>query len=630
MEHDIPEDTLSVRGNVKALLSSVPMFDALSVTALDSIAAEIEWLSLPGGTTLFEAGDVSDAMFVLLSGCLGTYAPHSSDRRRFLSRVMAGETVGEMGLISGKPRTATVIALRDSEVGRLPLEAFNRIVRSYPDAMYRIAQLTVQRLEASTATTRPRQQGPRTFTLVPQSIDVDSASFAIELVNALRTQGRAELVWSVRGADHSSHWFHKVESANDFVVYVADCTPTTWSKLCIRQADALLLLTRAENPVGQWAALQGTREERVAARRAELILLNDDGIQPGAAARWLAANPGLPHHHVTNAPDIQRVVRLLTGTAVGVVLSGGGARGFAHIGVVRALREAGIPIDLVGGTSIGSIMGAAVAKGWSNEEMIKVFRRTFVDTNPLGDYTLPVVSIVSGRRVSERLRREFGSDDIEDLPLPFYCVSANLTSGKAEVHTRGTLWRWLRASVAIPGVLPPVVFNGQVLVDGGTMNNLPIDVMRHLGRGAIIGVDIGADPQFTSSGDSDDVPPFWRVGRWLSTWRRRPTLLKILLRAGMVSSSAASTAHREQTDLLVVPPLDGIDMLNWKSFDAAIVAGYAYSVALLGRLSPELRARLHCGAFPDPRSLQLTAARVSGSPVPRHDEPVHSGAIPIR
>lgn len=595
MEDDIPEDTISVRGNIHVLLSTLPMFETLSAAALSNIAAEIEWLSLPGGTTLFEAGEPSDAMYVLLSGCLGTYAPKGGDRRRFLARVVAGETVGEMGILSGKPRTADVIALRDSELGRLSRDAFDRIVRTHPEAMYRIAQITVQRLEASTAMPRPRMHGPRTFTLVPQSIDVDTATFAIELVNALRRQGRAELVWSVRGADHSSHWFHKVEAANEYVVYVADCTPTIWSKLCIRQADALLLLARADNPADVWPALQGSRDERVALQRAEMVLLNDEGIVAGSAARWITANPGLPHHHVRDASDIQRVARMLTGTAVGLVLSGGGARGFAHLGVVRALREAGIPIDLVGGTSIGSIMGAAVASCWSVDQMIKVFRRTFVDSNPLGDYTLPVVSIVSGRRVSERLHREFGSGAIEDLPLPFFCVSANLTSGRAEVHTRGTVWRWLRASVAIPGVLPPVMVDGQVLVDGGTMNNLPIDVMRHLGRGAIIGVDIGADPQFVPNGEGMDVPPLWRIGRWLSTWRRRPSLLKILLRAGMVSSSAASTAHREQTDLLIVPPLDGIDMLNWKSFDAAIAAGYAHAKSQLAQMTPELAERLRRG-----------------------------------
>ena len=615
MEHDIPEDTLSVRGNVKLLLSSLPMFESLSTAALDAVAADFEWLSVPGGATLFAAGEPSDAMYVLLSGCLATYAPRGHERRRFQSRIMAGETVGELGIISGKPRHADVVALRDSEVGRLSREAFDRIVREHPEAMYRIAQLTVQRLEDAGPSGRPRRHGPRTFTILPQSVDVDAATFAIELVSALNRQGRAELVWSVRGADHTSHWFHKVESANDFVVYVADHTPTTWSKLCVRQADALLLVARASNPPGPWPVLQGSREGVNALHRAELILSNDAGIEPGTASAWLDAHPGLPHHHVQAAADVQRVARLLTGTAVGLVLSGGGARGFAHIGVVRALREAGIPIDMVGGTSIGSIMGAAVAAGWSVEQMITVFQRTFVDSNPLGDYPFPLVSLVSGRRVSERLRREFGPAAIEDLPIPFYCVSANLTTGRIEVHTRGRLWRWLRSSVSIPGVLPPVMFRDQVLVDGGTMNNLPIDVMRHMGRGVIIGVDIGADPQFSPNGNGSDVPPFWHIHRWRATWQRKPKLLKTLLRAAMISSSAASQLHREQTDLLIVPPLTGIDMLSWRSFHAAIEAGYQHTKVQLASISPELAHLLHrgdAGVAAAPTPVKLPAAlRVS-------------------
>ena len=218
-------------------------------------------------------------------------------------------------------------------------------------------------------------------------------------------------------------------------------------------------------------------------------MLHETGIANGVAARWQASLPGIRHHHVRGSADFERVVRLLTGRAVGLVLSGGGARGFAHLGVVRALREHGVPIDLVGGTSMGGILAAGVAKDWDDAELVERFRRCFVDTNPLSDFTLPVVSLVSGRKVGMLLRRELGDLDIEDLPLPFFCVSSNLTTGRIAVHQRGPLWRWLRASVAIPGVLPPVFQGGEVFVDGGSMNNLPVDVMRASGRGAVIGVD---------------------------------------------------------------------------------------------------------------------------------------------
>jgi NTE family protein len=451
--------------------------------------------------------------------------------------------------------------------------------------MLRIAQLTVNRLETSQARNRGRVHGARTFAILPQNLDVDAGGFASELVKALKQFGRTELVWSVRGATHTSHWFHRIESSNEFVVYVADPAPGTWSSLCVRQADALMLLVRASSPPGPWAVLNSAlRGGNTTPHRAELVLIHDGVITPGATARWLEAQPGVAHHHVTEAADVLRVARLLTGHGNGLVLSGGGARGFAHIGIVKALREANIPIDLVGGTSMGGILGAGVASRWSIEEMTERFRRSFVDVNPLRDYTFPVVSLVSGRRVSRLLHREFGDVTIEDLPLPFFCVSSNLTTGHSDVHKRGLLWRWLRASVAIPGVLPPVMHNGELLVDGGTMNNLPVDAMRELGRGPVLGCDVGADRAFTAEGDDMDVPSPWQILAWLRRKRGRPNIFRILWRAGMVNSAATTLAHREKTDLLLQPPLAEIDMLNWKAFDRAIALGYEYTVRRLAAL----------------------------------------------
>ncbi len=560
---------------------------------LTAIAAEVEWLSLPGGSALFAANDPSDAMYIVLSGCLGVYLTPGSDRRRFIGRIVAGDTVGEMGLVSGRPRTATIVALRDTELARLSRDAFDKVFRRHPEAMLRIAQITVDRLESNQVRSRSRAAGARTFAILPQSVDVDAAGFASDLVKALARFGRAELVWSVRGAAHTSHWFSTVEAANDFVVYVGDATLNSWTSLCVRQADALMLLARADNTPGEWAVLANQRDENTAPQRAELVLLHDESISTGAAALWQAAQPGVPHHHVTSSTDVARVARLVTGQAVGIVFSGGGARGFAHIGIVKALREAGIPMDLVGGTSMGAIMGGGVALGWSIEEMTERFRRSFVDVNPLRDYTLPVFSLVTGRKVSTLLHREFGDVTIEDLPLPYFCVSSNLTTGHSDVHRRGTLWRWLRASVAIPGVLPPVMNNGEVLVDGGTMNNLPVDAMRELGRGPVVGCDVGGARAFTGESADPDVPSLWDLAGWLRRSRGRPNIFRILWRAGMVNSAATSSAHREKTDLLLQPPLSQVDMLNWQHFDRAIALGYEYTTRRLAELPADATVWKH-------------------------------------
>jgi len=586
MEGDIPEETVLMRADLGAVLSGLSLFKGLEPGVIRQIGAAAEWLSLPGGATLFRAGERPDALYVVLSGCLGVFLPDRAPPQ-IRGRVVAGGTVGEMGMISGRPRTADVVALRDTELARVSRESFDRVFGQYPDAMLRIARLTVDRLEQSQSRSPTALQGARTFTLIPQSLEVDVGGFATEFVQALSACGRTELVWSVRAAAHTSHWFHRLEAANDYVVYVADSQPSVWSNLCVRQADALLLLARAETEAGDWSVLDNQRGASLAHQRAELILLHDGDFVRGAAARWIGRHPQIAHHHVNGAADIQRVARVLTGRGIGLVLSGGGARGFAHIGIVKALREAGIPIDLVGGTSMGGILGAGVALRWSVQELTDRFRRAFVDVNPLRDYTLPFVSLVSGRKVSRLLKNAFGDITIEDLPLEFFCVSSNLTSGHSEVHRRGELWRWLRSSVAIPGVLPPIIHKGEVLVDGGTMNNLPVDAMRELGRGPVIGCDVGADRAFTSRSEEIDVPLPWQLMSWSRRARHLPNIFQILWRAGMVNSSAMTAAHREKTDLLLQPPLAQIDMLNWKAFEKAIDVGYEYAARRLESLPAE-------------------------------------------
>jgi len=553
------------RANPWAMLAALPLFNGLPQSVVDAAVTELEWRSLPGGHLLFEAGTPADAVYFVVSGCLGVYGPGGE----LIGRVAAGETVGEMGLIVSRPRRATVRALRDSELALLSAATFERVLLGHPEAILRLARLTVQRIDGRDSEQR-RVITPRTLAVVPLEAGVDVAGEAESLVNALSRFGRADLVSRERAGRHSPQWFHERESRNDFVVYAAEAGDTPWTRLCLRQADVVLLAARAAGDGAGWTA--GPWQDGTM-RRAELLLLHHGEFANGAAARWQASLPGIAHHHVRGPGDYDRVVRLLTGRALGLVLSGGGARGFAHLGVVRALREHGVPIDLVGGTSMGGILAAGVASDWSDEELVQRFKRSFVDTNPLSDFTLPLVSLVSGRKVGMLLRREFGDIDIADLPLPFFCVSSNLTTGRIAVHQQGPLWRWLRASIAIPGVLPPVFQGGEVFVDGGAMNNLPVDVMRAKGRGPVVGVDCGMDRAFTTDVDDTETPSMWKLFGARAR-RRRPNILKILWRAGMVNSAAATLERRLQSDLLITPALESLDLLDWKGFARAIEIGY--------------------------------------------------------
>ncbi len=562
----------SRRSELLARVAHLPLFAGLDRRTLVRVADELEWIALPGGAELFREMDPPDAVYVLIAGCLGAFRD-AGERIKLIGRIQAGETVGEMALLSGHPRTATVRALRDSEVVRFSLAAFERMARAHPEAMLTVARIAVERLER-TLDGRHQEPPPRTLALLPAHDGIDLDTLVERLGRALGRFGEVVVVDSEHFAHAPIAQLHQVEVEHKFVLYVGSAALPAWNERCRRQADCLLLVADALNSPGPLTAPIPDGETQ---QTQLLALLQPGRIVAGAARAWRARLDIDQHIHLRDTADIERLARRIARRSVGVVFSGGGARGFAHIGAIRALREAGLTIDAVGGTSIGALMAAGVAHEWEDETFHQTFHRAFVSSNPLSDYTLPLVSLVAGRKASKLLRREFGEGDIEDLPLPFYCVSADLAQGRAVVHREGQLWRALRATIAIPGVLPPVCNNGQVLVDGGVIDNLPVAAMRRLNAGPIIGIDIAGQHALAADLDETDLPSIWQL--LSQRWRgkpKRPGILRILLRAGMVNSASTAETNASMSDLMLKPPVDGIDLLAWERFDDAIEVGYVH------------------------------------------------------
>jgi NTE family protein len=572
-------------GDLQDLLRRSEVFKHLHDHELDALAAEMAWFSLPGGAALFETGDASDSMYVLRTGSLGAFGvPQSGGAARLLGVIPRGATVGELGLITGQPRAAAVHALRDSELLRLSRASFEQLVRKHPEAMLGAARSATAQLLART---RQRGKGepvdaPRTFAILPFDRRIDARGFAERLRKQLLVYGDCLLIDAELGHGRSTEWFAQRESEVRFVLYLDD-GDASWRQLCERQADALLFLVDAERPAAAWPEAAVADAQRARRRPRHLILL-----QPhprfiyGAARGWRAAlkDGELRHHHARHNDDLARIARLLSGNGTGLVLSGGGARGFAQIGVIRALREAGIAMDSVIGTSIGAIIGAGAAYEWDGPKMREAYKRAFVDGKPLADWTLPLVALTRGGRTTMLLREAFGEIDIEDLPVDFACLSADLTSGCAAVHRSGLLWRWLRASSAVPGILPPLLHEGHVYVDGAVINNLPTDVLSDEGLRRIIAVDISADDMLTAHVD-ESASPSWPA---LWTQRRegkRPNAFAILVRAGMLNSETGSARRRELASLLLRPDLEAIGLLDWHEFERAIAAGYGYARKVL-------------------------------------------------
>ncbi|GJE45930.1 patatin-like phospholipase family protein [Methylobacterium soli] len=551
----------------------VPFLDGLDAEAVDAFRRRLEPVAVAGGRILFAEGEEADSLYVLVSGAVGiaNHDPATGLIRR-IARLRPPETVGEVALLSNGPRSATATVLRDSLLLRLSREAFDEIAARHPSAMLYFARLLADRLRSGT--TRPALHLPMTFAVIGVTPGVSAARFGRTLATALGARTGCLPAWP-ENADET--WFHAYETEHGRVVYAADDPVCAWTRLCLRRADHVLLLAAPGQP--PFPALQGVDLGAPDGwRRCDLVIEQAaDAAVPRAADPAIDALGVAMRHQVRagRTADHDRLGRLVSGRARGLVLGGGGARGFAHLGVLRALHEADHTIDFVGGTSIGAVVAASVAMGWSLDEIQDHILEAFVLSSPLNDYTLPVLSLTRGIKVDTRLRHHFGTVRIEDLWLPFLCVSANLTTGAAMVHTRGDLVGALRASIAIPGLLPPVIAEDGVLVDGGTMNNLPADLLADLERGRVLAVDVGSDLAF------ERMPMrSWRgrmIRRLLGAPEATPGIAQLLLRAATVSSDAQAAMARERAAVVLRPPLAGIDLRDWAAYASVAEIGYRHA-----------------------------------------------------
>ncbi|OYW30239.1 MAG: cyclic nucleotide-binding protein [Caulobacter sp. 12-67-6] len=512
------------------------------------------WFSLPGGATLYAPGEAADQLYFLRTGRLGAFRREEGQEPQFLGVIRPGEPAGEMALIGGTPHSANLVALRDSEVLALPRADFFEAAESDPTVMLELSRLMIRR--ARQAQTHAAIGDPSVFGFIAVEAGLAIRPVVERLARCIETLGYSVTVEGGESLLAPTEWFSNVEREHDFVLYVAEADETQWKYLVGRQVDHLFRIGRGDRapPADIPTYASGPLQ---AQRLVDLILLQSSSLkQPQGSEAWMEATQAarLFHLRENGMADVQRLARVLTGQSVGLVLSGGGARAYAHIGAIQAMRERGIPIDFVGGASMGAVIAAGLAMGWDDGEMETRIRQAFVESSPLDDIAFPMIAMTRGDKVKARLEEHFGDIQISDLWLPFFCVSSNLTSGSYHLHRRGPLHNALRASISLPGVLPPVCENGAVLVDGAVMKNFPADVMRAFQLGPIVGVDVTRGRSIT---DEDVVTPpsLWRWF-WSGEWRKGPPIVALLMRAATVSTGRDLAASREASDVLITPRMD--------------------------------------------------------------------------
>lgn len=574
--------------------------DYFGVALGDDLLAEFEVCEVAGGDWLFHQGEDGSSLYLMVRGRLQVFREGPEPGAlQLLGEVVPGESVGETGLLSGGKRSAGIRAIRDSLLVRIDRELFERLSGSHPALVMKLASHVATLLHRShDGGAQAASRRLNTITLLPLDQTSRTEEFCQKLAEALGTHGQtlnltagnlaekgAPTAMSANQQDipaELQYWLHQQEILNRFMVYNCEANDSTWNRFAMRQSDLVVFVANSQETadLSDWETRLRAGKGAATGRQALVLLQAESSNSITGTARWLKDRQPDFHLHVREdkADDVQRVARIISGNALGLVLGAGGARGFAHLGVYKALLELGITVDWVGGASIGSIFGSPIASDWDYEKAFRVARHSFVKVKPFSDYTLPLVALIRGRRMMRELQAT-QNHLIEDMPIPFFCVSSILDSGELKLHEQGNVANALRASASLPAVLPPAVVDNRLVIDGSVLNGLPVDIMLQKPVGNIIAVDLSSHKSYEV--DYESVPSPWAIlaGRLLPFFRRYrvPSLATTILKATEIGTQLEVRMSSKKADLLLQPPVRKFGLTDVRAFDQVVDAGYQYA-----------------------------------------------------
>jgi predicted acylesterase/phospholipase RssA/CRP-like cAMP-binding protein len=565
-------------------LKANPIFTSLDRHALEKIQKKFKIVHLKKNKFLFRQGEFSDGMYLLVSGKLIAILRTDNNEEKILNEIIAGESIGEIGALSQEPRAASIKAMRDCELLKLSRESFSELSQEYPMIVTATINTLINRsrtlLELITNNAAHRKH----IAVVPANHHISLQRFSERL---METAKDIEGVTIVSDYDpdfrekYHSHTASKkhiedLEDNKEKIIYILSFEDGVLSKICYDKVDMFYIVgNNATKPYINPEELKKIRQQELPYKtKSDLIMLHDDGKHPPQGTiEWLKLEDfGLQHHIRINADkDFQRLLRFMMGTAVGVVLGGGGVRSWAHIGALRAIEEAGIPIDAIGGSSAGAI----VAGYYALFGTYKDGNHGLHDLTSVTDKTVswlcltwPAASLFNGIAFTAQQKKLFGKHKIENMWLPYFCVSCNLSKSAPVIHTSGHLWKKIRASSSVPGVYPPVVMRGKLHLDGGIVNNLPVDSMKKFSPsiGTIIAVELIHNSKDEKYYNFPPSLPFWHTMlaklKIIKTDYKFPHFVDMVLRAMLAGSSAKQIENALAADILISPDLSSFDLLH--------------------------------------------------------------------
>ncbi|CAO3612446.1 unnamed protein product [Cunninghamella echinulata] len=689
------------------------LVDSLSALLLH-IDLSLEWMQVNAGQIISRENEPSDSIYMVLHGRLRTIKEKKEGVIEILGEFGHGESVGELEVLTGSPTSATLHAIRDSEIARMPKTLFNALALRHPEVTlqvsrliaYRSLQLVINKnipvqnnnvslsLKTTDESIRKSMAGSlgsnfnhtelygknnvnlKTIGILPVNSLVPLADFATTLKNALQQDVGASCIllssatittvmgkhaFSRMGKLKIASWLAEQEEKARIVLYLADGgVNSQWTRTCIRQADCILLVGLGDDDpsIGEYERYM--INTKTTARKELVLLHRERSCIPGSTRNWLKNRLWIQAHHHIFMPmkrhttlatdriqppwlasqgrkmtesslsvlhnvkgqlekyystiptfgrlinkkrgssltsvdslsrnDFARLARRLCGKSVALVLGGGGARGVSHIGIIQALEEAGIPIDIIGGTSIGSFVGGLYARELDLVTTIARGRlfagRVSSIWRQIMDLTYPVTAWFTGHEFNRAIWKCLGDSLIEDFWLPYFAVTTNITFSRMEVHTTGYAWRYIRASMSLSGYMPPICDNGNMLVDGGYMDNLPVTVAKSMGADIVIAVDVASDDDTSPVHYGDSISGWWALLHSFNPFRTYniPSIAEIQSRLAYVSS-VPKLEEAKITDgtLYVKLPVQQWGTLEFGKFNDIKTLGYDVGKVVVGK-----------------------------------------------
>ncbi len=596
---------------VVSFLSKIDLFSGLSIDVIQEISEAFELLYFKGNTMLIKQDDISDAMYVLMFGFLRAIKKEIGGGQKVIGELGAGSVVGEIGCLFNEPRTASVYTIRDSVLLKMTRDTFDMLLEKYPRIMMGIVSQSVKRL------VNPEKYSPKKdvscFCLIPAGNYAEIEHFGQAFVEHLSKYGNTLLLtYDTLKKMHGGHldpallengevfsWFQTLELEYRFLVYVAT-EKGPWSKRCIRQADKILLVGQyGDNPaLGKIEHILFTHQKKTTPTTELILLFEDASKAPTETCRWLGARGMITHYKIrqSHVKDFERLIRLITGNALGIVFSGGASYALAHVGVIRALAEANVSLDYIAGTSMGAVIGGGLAKEYDYQMMTDMLVELLAKFQKGLDYTFPIVALLRAKVLDNLLRLSFGDEtNIEDLWQKYFCVSTNIVKNKLQVHENGLLWRAVRSSISLPGILPAVFDeHQQIFVDGGILNNLPVDAMKErLQGGKVLASSIVrrndapstlSYEEYTASGWHLLFKYFLLPKLHKRTEERKKnfvTIASIIQDSMIVGSNNHQEAMMKQADYNVIMDLNEFSILSFSTIQEIIDSGYQQALSAL-------------------------------------------------